>query len=113
TVLHRCESLLRNVQLDYFHVGEETHLAELSGPQIISRIWERHLVADRARPRIQAAIECIKLSILRINFTVAENQLELKAFDIGVSLLWIWMSRNEIGEGAFADGDDGFDRIDL
>src|SRR5262249_31189236 len=104
---------LRNHHGTFLHVSDETHFSELPGPQNISGIWKRHFIANRASLRIQAAIECIEFTFLRIRLTVPENQFELKAFYVRVALLWIGMSRNEIREWAFAGGDDGFDRIDL
>ena len=77
---------LRNNHRAFLHVGDEPHLAELPGPQNISRIRKRHLVANRARLRIEIAIKRIKFSFLRIDIAVAENQFELERLDVALGV---------------------------
>ena len=104
---------LRNHHRALFHVGDEPHFAELSRPQNVSRIRKRHIVADRSSLRIQATIERIKFSFVRIQLAVAEDQFEVEGFYVRIALSCIRMARNEIGERSFARGDDSFDRVKL
>src|SRR5205823_9444826 len=97
----------------FLHVGDETNLAELSGAPNVSRIRKRHVIADRSSPRIQAAIERIKFAFVRVHLAVAEDQIEVEGFYVGIALSCVRMAGNEIGERAFAGGHDSFDRIDL
>src|SRR5437667_16150 len=79
----------------------------------VSRIRKRHIVADRSSLRIQAAIERIKLTFMRIHLAVAEDQVEVEAFYVSIALSCVRMARNEIRERPFASSHDSFDRIDL
>ena len=86
---------------------------ELSGPQNVSRIRKRHIIADRSSLRIQAAIERIKFSFMRIQLAIAEDQVEVESLHIVVALSRVGMARNEIGKRPFARGHDCLDRINL
>ena len=91
---------LRNNHRAFFHVGDEPHVSKLSGPQNVPRIRKRHIIADRSSLRVQAAIERIKLTFMRIQLAIAEDQVEVESFYIRVALSRVGMARNEIGETA-------------
>ena len=50
---------------------------------------------------------------MRIQLAIAEDQVEVESFYIGVALSRVGMARNEIGKRPFAGGHDCFDRINL
>ena len=113
TALQLVYRFLRNHHCALFDVGDEPHVSKLSGPQNVSRIRKRHVIADRSSPRIQAAIERIKLTFMRIQLAIAEDQVKVEAFYVSVALSRVRMARNEICKRPFAGSHDSFDRIDL
>src|SRR5713101_1062167 len=86
------DGFLRNDHRAFFHIGDKAHLSELSGPQNIARIWKGHLVSDGAGFYIEIAIQRIEFSFSRINLAVAENQLEVKALDVGLAFFLLRMT---------------------
>ena len=94
-------------------VRYEPHFAKLSGPQHGVRIRKGHVIVNRTCFGIQVSIQRIKFSFSRIDLAVAENQIEIDAFEQGFALGCIRVARKEIGECTLAHSYVGFDRINL
>ena len=105
---------LRNDHRAFFHVGDEPHLAELSRPQNVSRIRKRHIVADRSSLRIQAAIERVKVTFMRIHLAVAEESSRSREFSHTrcAPVASGWRETKSVN-GPSPAADDSFDRIKL
>src|ERR1700730_8925272 len=104
---------LRNDQRILFGVGDEVHFAELSRPQVVSRIWKCHFVPNRSGLYVEVSIERIKFSFVWIHFAVPENLRKLKAAYVCGALRRIRMARNKISERSFAGGNKSLDRVNL
>ncbi len=105
--------LLWNNERILHRVRYEPHLAILSGPQRGVRIRKRYVIVNRTCFGIEVSIQRIKFSFSRIDLAVAENQIEIDAFEQRLALGCIRVARKEIGERTLASGHVGFDRINL
>src|SRR5207302_9549036 len=92
TALQLVHCFLRNNHRAFFDIGDEPHLPELSRPQNVSRIWKCHFVTDRTRFYVEATIERIKFTLLRIHLASAEEQLEVEWFDVALAFVGITMA---------------------
>src|SRR5438105_2384140 len=104
---------LRNNQRTLLRFQNETHATELTGAQCVSRIWKGHLIANRAGLIVEATIDRVRFSFVRVGLSVAQDQFELERLEKCVAFIRLGMFRNEIRKRSLTSADQRLDRIDL